>query len=168
MKKTGFTLIELLIAIGIFSVFIVIMTGVFSRFVEVERHSIAQGALILDVQSAIESFVKEARTGYGSTYDTDGSKQIAFRNQSGVCVGYRLNIIKRSGEKDRGALERAEDDTLSNCRPNNLSSASYTALTGKDTNISELRFVTTRAREKANTGRLEEQGFITNVLTASR
>lgn len=158
----GFTLIELLIAIGIFSIFIVIITGVFSRFVEVERHSIAQGALILDVQSAVESFIKEARTGYGSTYWTLDGKQVAFRNQSGVCVGYRVNTA--------GVFERAEDpgsEGSAECTNGSFQGVPFTALTGNGTKISEIFFDTTPSEFDQTTFVLENQGVITLSLTAT-
>lgn len=169
MKKTGFTLIELLIAIGIFSVLIVLITAIFGRFVEVERRSIAQGTLILDMQSAIESFIKEARTGYGSTYYGDGSgKQIAFRNQAGVCVGYRVRTIVESG-KSRGIFERAElgSNTSGQCTTGSFEPALYTPLTGGSTNISYIFFDTMPSAYNPSTFVLENQGVITINLTAA-
>ncbi len=159
-SSKGFTLIELLIAIGIFSIVIVIITGVFGRFMEVERHSIAQGALILDVQSAVESFIKEARTGYGSTYKTENGTQVSFRNQSGACVSYRVN---------QEVFERAEaaGNTMGSCDASSFGSGAYTALTGSNTKITNVFFDPTISAYNASTFVLANQGVITLSLIAS-
>ncbi len=158
-SSKGFTLIELMTSISLFAVFIIIMAGVFSRFVETERHNIAQGALIVDVQSAMESFIKEARTGYGSTYRTDNGQQVAFRNQAGACVVYRVSSI--------GMFERAEkaSNTSGECNSGLFSADEYVPITSKDTIISEAFFDTTIATGPAG-GSLANQGVVTLVLTA--
>lgn len=129
MKK-GFTLIELMIAMGIFAAFIVIITGVFGRFVQVQRHSIAQGQVVVDLQSALESFIKEARTAYGSTYYPNGNgSMVAFRNQERECVAYRLGNTK--------LLERAVA-TISpydSCSPDVFNAETFTPITGTQTEI---------------------------------
>lgn len=160
-SSQGFTLIELMTAIALFSIFIIIMAGVFSRFVQVERHSIAQGSLILDLQSAVESFVKEARTGYGSTYRTENGKQVAFRNQAGICVVYRVNTS--------GVFERAENagNTSGACDSSLFASSSYRPLTSKDTNITDVLFDTTLSQFDESTLALENQGVITLTFTAN-
>lgn len=164
----GFTLIELMIAIGIFSVFLIILAGVFSRFIEVERHGIAQGSLILDVQSAMESFIKEARTGYGSTYRTENGKQVAFRNQAGVCVSYRLSEVIE-GTKKRGIFERAQalGNTSGECSGASFGGAQFTVLTSNTTNISSLFFDTTPSAYNPTTFALQNQGVITLSITAT-
>ncbi len=139
MKK-GFTLIEIVVAIGIFGIFIVIITGIFGRFVGVERHSIAQGQLVVDVQSALEAFIKEARTAYGTTYFVNSTGDaIAFRNQSRECVVYRLR--ESSAETGgRGIFERAASTEGVTCEPEAISDSRFTPITGNSTDITDLRF----------------------------
>lgn len=163
----GFTLIELMIAIGIFSIFLIIITGVFTKFVQTERHNIVQGSLVLDLQSAMESFIKEARTGYGSTYTmTLGGKGVAFRNQAGVCVSYRLNPVD-------GEFGRAEDplNLEGECEEITFASIPFTPLTGNGTRITEVFFDVTKS-EKAPTPpyppySILNQGVITLTLKAN-
>ncbi len=158
--RKGFTLIELLVAIGIFSIFIVIMTGVFSNFIEVERHSIEQGALILEMQSVIESFVKEARTSYGSTFDvTPNGDQIFFRNQQSGCVSYRLATSR---------FERAEDpgNRTGSCDGNSFNNDDFTRLSSNNVEISDVLFVIEISDVDGNDD-LKNQGFITLVMTGN-
>ena len=158
---TGFTLIELLIAMGIFAVFITIITGVFTNFIQVQRHAIAQGQLLSDMTSAMEAFIKEARTGYGSTY-FPGTNAIAFVNQNKNCVEYRTINIPA---EDRGEFQRGEKEGANDCEPGKIAESSFTPITSKATSITELEFETTIA---GNNGTLlTNQGVITIKLTAT-
>lgn len=163
LQKQGFTLIELLIAIGIFAVFITIMTGIFTNFMQTQRHAIAQGQLIADLTSAFESFIKEARTGYGSTYFVDGTgTAIAFVNQNGNCVEYRL---KSNGT--RGEFQRADAGKKDPCEPTLLDSM-FVPMTSNATNITGVQFVPDIALHHETNGIkiLDNQGRITIVLKA--
>ncbi len=159
-KSAAFTLIELLIAIAIFSVVLIIITGVFSRFIQVQRHSIEQGTLILEMQAGIETFIKEARTAYGSTYraDNDGT-QVSFINQSGVCVSYRLHD---------GVFERAEKNSSGNAcdSADFLTDSQFAPLASKSITFTNVFFDAHPADCCNNSGELESQGVITLVLTA--
>lgn len=158
----GFTLIELMIAIAIFCIFMIIMAGVFARFVQTERHGISQSSLILDVQSAMDSFIKEARTGYGSTYAvaSDG-KSIAFRNQEGVCVGYRINPTTETFERSEHS-----GNLSGNCNVDDGSSGVFAPLTGEDTKIIEARFYPLPGSYDPATFTLKNQGVVTLALKA--
>lgn len=157
----GFTLIELLIAMGIFAVLITIVVGIFTNFMQVERHAIAQSQLISDLTVSLESFIKEARTGYGSTYNSDGN-EIAFVNQNGNCVVYRKAAVE-GGEYFE--FQRAEKTGGDNCEPGSLSANQFTPITSNATSITELRFVQTIA--DAPDGILKNQGGIEITLTAT-
>lgn len=170
MKKqergtAGFTLIELLIAIGIFAIFITIITGIFTNFMQVQRHAIAQGQLISDITSSLESFIKEARTGYGSTYNSNGSN-IAFVNQNGNCVAYRSKEI--AADK-RNEFQRAERLGAENCTPESFAAEEYrfTPITSNVTSITVLTFAPTIALDGNNDGILDNQGVIKITLTAT-
>ncbi len=151
----------MMIAIGIFSIFLMIMAGVFSRFVQTERHHISEGSLTLDLQSAIESFIKEARTGYGSTYLPEGGTKTAFRNQSGICVSYRVN--------GSGIFQRAENpsNTSGDCNSGQFGDAVYTPLTGEGTFISDVLFDVAQSVHGSEDYSIENQGVITLTLTAN-
>lgn len=154
----GFTMIELLVAIGIFGIFIIIVSGVFTRFMLVERHSIAEGRLISDLRSGMESFVKEARTAYGSTYNvTSDGKEVAFRNQLGECADYRV---------DNGMLERAASANVGvDCVAGAIPDALFSPLTSSDTNIDSIHFNTVIASTAGS--KLLNQGVITIIMRAS-
>ena len=178
--KNGFTLVELLISIGIFSVFIVIVSGVFGRFVEVQRHSIEQGVLILEVQSIVEAFIKEARTAYGSTYIVNNvtGNRIAFRNQTGACVGYKIGTVVANGIS-RKAFQRAEDTAGAtvNCTVaalEGLEGVVFTPLSSNAIEITDIYFDTSISNASCPLGstcppddkKLDNQGVITFVITA--
>ncbi len=158
-KYAGFTLIELIIAIGIFVVFLTIIMGVFSRFVGTERHNIAQSTIISDVQSGLESFAKEVRTGYGSTY-FGNEFAVAFRNQAGVCVIYRVeNEVFERGE-DSDNIEQEED-----CEPE--LDLEFVPLTSNKTKITRINIIAEPAEiADEDTGRLGNQGTVAIELTA--
>lgn len=156
-KPNGFTLIELMIAVGLFAIFITIVTGVFSGFVQVERQSIAQGQLISDTMSALESFIKESRTAYGTTYSPSGDgSSIAFRNQNDECVVYRKN--------DVGVMQRGAADISTDCNPDSLAENRFTSLTSKATEITDLAFRPVIAN--VSNGILENQGIVSITITA--
>ncbi|HLC49422.1 MAG TPA: prepilin-type N-terminal cleavage/methylation domain-containing protein [Candidatus Andersenbacteria bacterium] len=161
-RSRGFTLIELIIAIGIFSIFLIVYAGVFSRFIETQRHGIAQGALILDVQSAMEAFIKEARTAYGSTYDvTQDGKQVMFRNQSTACVSYR---VTRAGIFERG---EAVSDPNGACPIDKFNGVLFAPITSTSTIISDVLFDITPSDFDSNTLVLGNQGVITLTMTVA-
>ena len=126
LSQRGFTLIELIVAAGIFSVFIIVIVGLFGQFVFTQRRDVAEQDLLEDLRLSLETFNREARTAYGDTFLSarpDGTSVI-FRNQNGACVNYRL--------QDR-RLERAEGGSPSGqCTTGTFqgSGAVYTPLTG--------------------------------------
>ena len=160
----GFTMIELLVAIGIFGILLIIVSGVFSRFMLIERHGIAEGQLISDLRSAMESFTKEARTGYGSTYNvsSDG-KEVVFRNQDGDCVAYRIATAGTSGVFQRADL----GPSISSCDPGIFTGkdSKFSPLTGSSTDISSIHF--NAVIPQVAGGRMNQQGVVTVSVTAS-
>lgn len=161
LNNRGFTLVELVTSIGLFAIFLVIMTGVFSRFVQVQRHSIEQGALILEVQSVMELFIKEARTAYGSTFRTEDGSQVSFHNQAGTCVSYRWNTIKN-------IFERAENPASASgtCDSGDFTDSEYAPLTSKSIEITHALFDANPSAYTTGNPALESQGVITFTLTA--
>lgn len=156
-RSGGFTLIEIVVAAGIFAVLLLIIVGVFSRFIFVQRRDIAEQQLQEDVRFALEYFNREARTSYGSTFTTSGSStQIYFANQNKTCVTYRWQAQNQS-------LQRA---TSANAGPNcgAATYASFEPIISSDVNIIKLLF-TVRPSAVAGTN-LTNQAFITITLEA--
>lgn len=125
-------MLELLISVGIFSLVILIMTTVYTRFVASARRQISEQAIQQDLRFALELLQREARTGYADTLAlTDGTgSSIVWRNQSGRCVNYRLQA---------GVLLRAAEASNSSgsCQ---LITTGATSLVSGQTKIDYLRF----------------------------
>jgi prepilin-type N-terminal cleavage/methylation domain-containing protein len=158
-SQRGFTLVEIVLATGIFVVLIAVMIGIFSQFTSTQRRDIAEQKLLEEIRHALELFNREARTGYGSTYAlTDGSGQsVAFRNQNGLCVNYRL---------EGAQLMRAEREVSGQaCDADDFAGVTYTPLTSADISIDQLRFDVTASTSEAE--QLDRQGFITLILRIS-
>lgn len=160
--QSGFTLIEIVVAAGIFSVLLLVVVGVFSRFIFVQRRDIAEQKMQEDTRFALELFNREARTAYGSTFETQNSNTVSrvyFANQNKQCVQYEWNNTEQS-------LRRAESQngSPSNCAPGTVAYGDFEPLTSSDLKISKLTFV---AHPAAVTGdALTNQAFITISLTA--
>jgi prepilin-type N-terminal cleavage/methylation domain-containing protein len=144
----GFTLLELLVSIGIFSVMLVIISGVFTNFAKNQRRQVGEQALQEDLRVALELFDKEARTGYGDTYAVSGSSSevITFKNQNGTCVQYALSITNQ--------MTRTECSGGGTTEP----------LTDPSTVVSGLKFIAYPAHVAS--GALTSQGYVTIVLSA--
>lgn len=154
--KNGFTLIELVVSIGILSLIMLLATAIFSRNLEVQRRDIAQQALQEDVRFALELFSREARTGYGSTYElADGSgSSLVFRNQAGTCVLYAIN---RSTKQ----LERSETKNLgTTCTASDFTGEKAVSIHSPDTLFEVLKFEPQKS-EPNSEGLPKNQGFIT-------
>ncbi len=155
--SSGFTLLETVVALGIFSVFIVVITSIFSHFSYSQKRDIAEQNLQEDARLALEIMNREIRTGYGSTYrnPNDDRSMLSFVNQTGQCVFYAL-LTTTDG---RGSLQRAESGSPSEGCPDPSESA-YRSLTGPQTDITSLIFMVTPADFSADL----RQGFVTTNL----
>lgn len=94
----GFTLIELITAIGIFSVVIIIVGGIFMAVFFGNRRILALQNLQDNVRFTVESISREIRV--GKNFDNSVANQLSFTNSTGQLVVYRLN---------NNALERSEN-----------------------------------------------------------
>jgi len=156
VREKGATLIELLVTVSIFTILLIMVTGIFSRFVTTERRDISEKALQEDMRLAIELFVREARTGYGSTYALYPSalgQMVVFRNQNNDCVAYSL--------RDQ-ALQRAEVHTSNRC--DSVLYTGFSALTSTKTLVDQLHFLLPQGITSG--GQLAQQGFITLSIQA--
>lgn len=156
-QSDGFTLIEVMVAVSIFSIMIIIVLGLFSRFVAGERRDIGEFRLQEDLRLALELLNREARLGYGSTYRVDG-EAFTFRNQAGQCVTYRLH---------RGALQRAGRDSVSGDSCPVIFDGQFESLTSAQTIISSLRWRVLPARLSNDRTQLASQGTVSVAIKAT-
>ncbi len=156
-QQRGFTLLEILVAAGLFSIFLIIILSIFSRFVFVQRRDIGENDLQEDLRFALELLNREVRTGFGSTFTTDGDS-LFLRNQNGQCVTYQW-------QREQGTLRRAEGTVASSdsCDAT-YDERTYQTLTGNDTIITSLVFHVQPAGVSA--GVLDRQGVVVISLQA--
>jgi prepilin-type N-terminal cleavage/methylation domain-containing protein len=162
LGQKGFTLIELLTAISVFSVLLLIIVGIFTRFVFVQRRDIGEQRIQEDLRFALELMNREIRTGYGTTYESAG-KILYFRNQNRVCVAYRFQQVGAVGS-ERLELQRAENTAVpltDRCAQNYTN---YKALVSQETRFERAAFSVHAAQEAD--GKLTSQGFVTLRIRA--
>ena len=159
-KSRGFTLLELIVAVGIFTLLLLIVAGFFSRFVFVQRRDAGAQIIEEDLRFAIETFNREARLSFGSTYAlADGTGQsIVMRNQNNLCVNYRLNTSTR-------AFERAEV-AAGGVGCLNAAFSGYASLTGNRVIVESLRFDVPDSIFNVVDQKLDRQGFVTLIIAA--
>lgn len=148
----------MIVAIGIFTVIIVIYVGMYSRFLATQRQSGQIQIVLEQVRSSLELMNREIRTGFGSTYQVadNRGRGVVFRNQDGNCIEYRWLL---------GKFERADIGASTSCTPNDLEDANYSSLVGSDVNITNMRFDAVPATEAG--GSLQTQGFVTIIVSAT-
>lgn len=103
-NKKGFTLIELMVALGLFSIIMVITTGGFVRFLKTQKQTSSFASVNNSLSVALEQMAKEIRT--GKNFSTDGAScpssgaALSFVNSKGANVTYYL---------ENGAVKRGPD-----------------------------------------------------------
>lgn len=143
-KKAGFTLLELIVAIGIFSIVMMIAVGALLSMLNANRKAQALKAVMNNVNFAVENMAKEIRV--GTTYHADVTvgtvssprdggnvSSFAFEESGGDIddsndqVGFRLAQIG-----DKGVIERSDNGALS--------SSGWSSITSPDVDIETLGF----------------------------
>lgn len=160
LREGGYTLIELLVALGIFSIVVIMIAGLITRLIFIERRDIGEQALEEDVRFVLEVFSREARLAYASTFAlTDSTGQsLVMRNQTGNCVNYRLS--------PEGPFERAEVAAPGiTCFSANFGNR-YAPLSTSRVQFDLLRFDLPENVYNEADGRLDRQGFITLIIRA--
>ena len=165
--QRGFTLLELVTAMALFAVIVIITSSVFARFVDVQRRDIDEQAFQEDIRLALGLFNREARGGFGDTYESatiNGETSIFFRNQNLKCVRYYVSEQQMVRNESQTA---GRDD---NCNLTDIYSESDArVLTGADSTIIEIEFRVQPSQVDCDhfvPPKVIRQGFITVLLNA--
>lgn len=167
LQSGGFTLLELVISIGIFTLILLIIVGLYTRFMFTQRRDIGEQTIQEEFRFALELFNREARTAFASTFALpNGTEQssvgesIVFRNQNGICVQYRLN-------HEAGRFERAENTSeADDCFGAGYPDSAFVSLTGAEIVIDRLRFDIPPGIYEEGQDNLRRQGYITLMIEA--
>ncbi len=144
-----------MIAMGILVVLLSLSVTVFGRFVNNERREIAERSLQEDTRFALELFIREARTGYASTYVNADDGGVVFQNQNKQCVKYHLST--------QNTWERSNTPLSGTC-DNSTKFSNFDALTSSTTMLTRLDFKMP-AGVTIN-GHMTRQGFVSVVIEA--
>src|SRR3989338_10115485 len=133
LKNRGFTLIELIVALGLFSIIMVITTGGFVRFLKTERQASSFTFVNNNLGAAIEQMAKEIRTGKNFCANGQSCQSpdvLSFVNSKGVEVTYCL---------ESGAVKRNEGQDCS----------SGQEITGSKVSVGYLNFIVSNKDRKS-------------------
>lgn len=107
-KKNSFTLVEIIVAMSIFSMVSLAITGAFVDIIGIQRKVLEMQDVQNNARLLIESFSRELRMAMidrsgtcitkNDVFDVIGTNTVKFKNYKGECVKYELsgNTIKRS------------------------------------------------------------------------
>jgi len=108
--KRGFTLVELMVALGIFSIVVLLASGAYLMMISIARKSQGVSTGIDNLTFALEIMTRNIRTGTDYACGSGGDCAIvpgdsfSFRNSSGVLVEYRLSnsvLVENKGGIER-------------------------------------------------------------------
>ena len=116
-KENGFTMIELIVAIGIFSLIVSMVSGIFVLSILIQRRIIALRNAQDNIRFTIDSISREVRTGKDFS---SVSSSLSFTNAKGEAVIYRLN---------NNEVEKSSDGGVT-----------YSAVTGPEVTVDYLNF----------------------------
>lgn len=116
-SKSGFTLVELIVALGLFTVVMMISTSALLSLADTNRKVQSMRIAFDNLNLALESMSREIRMGInyhcgwtsGAIVPTNcllgvGANSLAFRSQSGNDMIYRLNGATIERSKNGGAI----------------------------------------------------------------
>lgn len=130
IKQTAFSLIEIIVAVSIFSVIIISMTGIFKMVIDAQRRSVATQNVQESLKYFLEVVNKEVRMAVrsdgscavpsGSIFRLQKSSNgdtLYFKNYYNQCVVYSLEAnrfkISRAGVSDYISPKQISIDQLS-------------------------------------------------------
>lgn len=89
----GYSLVELIVAVGIFSMVMLIVTGVYLSLISYDRQARAINQLVANLSFALESMGRNIRTGtdYPTTCGVVPCSSFAFETSNGESVSYALS-----------------------------------------------------------------------------
>lgn len=99
MAERGLTMIELIVAIGIFSLVVVMVVGIFVLAIATQRHITALRNVNDNIRFTIESMAREIKTGKNFS---SGASLLSFTNAKSEAVIYRLNANTIEKSTDGG------------------------------------------------------------------
>jgi len=96
----GYSLVELIVAVGIFSMVMLIVTGVYLALISYDRQARATNQLVSNLSFAVESMIRSIRTGrgYPETCASSPCNTISFLDPEGNAVFYKLNADGTIGQ----------------------------------------------------------------------
>lgn len=90
----GFTLIEMIVAVGVFAVVMLIMTGAYLTLIDLNRKAHAVNTVMTDLSFALETMARGIRTGTnyscGGGDCVGGGTALTFTDDAGRVITYRL------------------------------------------------------------------------------
>ena len=116
-NENGLTMIELIVAIGIFSLVVVMVVGIFVLAISTQRRITALKNVDDNIRFTLESMAREIKT--GKNFSSSASL-LSFLNARGESVVYRLNA---------STIEKSSDG-----------GTNYSAVTGSEVTINYLNF----------------------------
>lgn len=127
IQGKGFTMVELLVAMTLFVVFMMIVSGSFIRALRTQRAIVALIAANDNASLSIEQMAREIRT--GASFSSPSGNDLDFINAYNIQVTYRLNnnIIERG---EGGA--NFQPITATNVKTNSLNFYLHGQLAGDD------------------------------------
>ena len=98
-KIQGFTLAELIVAVGIFLVVIITVSGIFVRSLQSQQITAALISINDNISLALEQMSREIRTGtsFCPVSSPCGPSEIVFTNVFSQVIHYRLGFSGQSG-----------------------------------------------------------------------
>jgi prepilin-type N-terminal cleavage/methylation domain-containing protein len=134
----GYSLVELIVAIGIFSMVMLIVTGVYLALISYDREARATNQLVANLSFSVESMVRNIRTGTDYTCSGTPCSLFSFNNSEGTAVSYCRLSDGTIGQRIGGSVSGSD------C----LTSANTVPLTDPHINIQTLAFYVSGVAEE--------------------
>ena len=110
-KEKGLTIIELIVAVGLFGLLSVFVTGAFLNIISMQKQAEAKQQIINDFRIALDLMGKEIMAGDGFPYEEDGTNFIFFSAK------VRPDMMRRSIQYklENGRIMKGQQDTQNLC-----------------------------------------------------